>query len=134
MIVKMKAAVTYENGQVYQHFGHCKLFKIYDIKNGEVKSSEVVDAPGSGHTSAVNFLIEQGVYALICGGIGAEAQNALLLAFIDVYSGCSGSCDDRINEFLGKTLEYSANPQCAGHDSLDGIHSCGGCGGCGGCC
>ncbi|MDO5397704.1 MAG: NifB/NifX family molybdenum-iron cluster-binding protein [bacterium] len=126
----MKIAVTYENGEVYQHFGHCKQFKIYDIEKGEVKSSGILDAPGTGHTSAVNFLIEHGVYGLICGSIGAEAKNALNLAFIDVYGGCSGSCDDRINEFLGKKLSFNSDPKC---DSCsDGGHSCGGC--CGGCC
>lgn len=132
----MKVAVTYENGMVYQHFGHCKSFKIYDIQNGEVVSSEVVTAPGNGHTSAVNFLIENGVYALICGGIGGAAKNALMLAFIDVFGGCEGKCDDKIDEFLGKRLKYSDNPQCAGHDTLDDASgSCGSCSGsCGGTC
>lgn len=129
----MKVAVTYENGMVYQHFGHCKSFKIYEIENGEVVSSEVVNAPGNGHTSAVNFLINNGVYALICGGIGGAAKNALMLAFIDVFGGCSGSCDDRIAEFIGKKLDYQEDPQCAGHDDLDD-HGCGSCGSCGSSC
>lgn len=125
----MRIAVTYEDGNVYRHFGHCKQFKIYDIEKGEVKSSKVVDAPGEGHTSAVNFLVDNGVYGLICGSIGEEAKNALLLAFIDVYGGCEGSCDDRINDFLGKTLNYNSNPQCG--ECSDG-GSCGCCSG--GCC
>ena len=29
----MKIAVTYENGQVFQHFGHTQQFKIYDVEN-----------------------------------------------------------------------------------------------------
>ena len=33
----MKIAVTYENGQVFQHFGHCASFKFYDVENGEIK-------------------------------------------------------------------------------------------------
>ena len=27
----MKLAVTYENGQVFQHFGHTAQFKLYDV-------------------------------------------------------------------------------------------------------
>ena len=40
----MKIAVTYENGQVFQHFGHCERFKIYEIEGETVKSAEVVSA------------------------------------------------------------------------------------------
>lgn len=129
----MKIAITHENGEVYGHFGHCKEFKIYEIENGEVVSSEVVNAPGDGHSSTVQFLVDNDVYALICGGIGSAAKIALMDQFIEVYGGCSGKCDDKIAEFLGKSLSYSENPQCAGHDSLE--HSCGdNCGGsCGGC-
>ena len=28
----MKIAVTYENGKVFQHFGHSEKFKVYDNK------------------------------------------------------------------------------------------------------
>ncbi len=129
----MKIATTYENGEIYGHFGHCKEFKIYDIENGEIVSSKVMDAPGNGHSSSVQFLVDNDVYALICGGIGHAAVAGLQEKFIEVYGGCSGNCDERVMEFLGKSLNYSQNPQCAGHDSLE--HTCGGeCGGsCGGC-
>lgn len=135
----MKVAVTYGDGMVYEHFGHCKSFKIYNIEKGEVVSSEIVSAPGTGHTSAVNLLIEQGVYALICGNIGYSAQSALMLAFIDVFSGCTGKCDDKIAEFLGKRLHSRSQPNCAGHSGENNAHMCGGCHGgcgseCGGCC
>ena len=29
----MKIAVTYENGQVFQHFGHTEQFKVYDVED-----------------------------------------------------------------------------------------------------
>ena len=28
----MKIAVTYDNGQVFQHFGHTEQFKLYDVE------------------------------------------------------------------------------------------------------
>ena len=45
----MKIAVTYENGEIFQHFGHTEAFKIYDIADDKVVSAEVVDTNGSGH-------------------------------------------------------------------------------------
>ena len=39
----MRIAVTYENGQIFQHFGHTETFKIYDVEEGKVLHSEVVD-------------------------------------------------------------------------------------------
>ena len=45
----MKIAVTYDNGQIFQHFGHTEQFKLYTVEDGKVVSSEVVDTNGSGH-------------------------------------------------------------------------------------
>lgn len=52
---KMKVAVTYENGEVFQHFGHSEAFKLYEVEGGEVKSSEVVPTNGSGHGARQDF-------------------------------------------------------------------------------
>ena len=73
----MKIAVTYENGQVFQHFGHTAQFKLYDVENGTVASSQVVDTNGSGHGALAGFLKDRQVDALICGGIGGGAQMAV---------------------------------------------------------
>ena len=53
----MKIAVTYENGEIFQHFGHTEAFKIYDIADGKVVSAEVVDTNGSGHGALAGFLV-----------------------------------------------------------------------------
>ena len=47
----MKIAVTYENGQIFQHFGHTEQFKIYDIQEKNIISGTVVDTNGYGHGS-----------------------------------------------------------------------------------
>ena len=73
----MKIAVTYENGNVFQHFGHTEQFKLYDVQDGKVVSSQVVDTNGSGHGALAGFLAAHQVEALICGGIGGGAQMAL---------------------------------------------------------
>lgn len=87
----MKIGVTYENGQIFQHFGHTEQFKVYDVQDGNVVSSKVVDTNGNGHGALAGFLKEYQVDTLICGGIGAGAQNALAAVGIRLYGGgCGG--------------------------------------------
>ena len=125
----MKIAVTYEGGLVFQHFGHTASFKLYDVENGEVKASAVVDTNGHGHGALAGFLAEQGVDTLICGGIGGGAQMALTEAGIKFYGGISGDADDAVAALLNGTLNYNPCVQCNHHDHDHG-HSCGshGCG------
>ena len=66
----MRIAVTYENGQIFQHFGHTEAFKIYDVENGAVQNAAVVPTNGSGHGALAGFLSENGVDTLICDGTG----------------------------------------------------------------
>ena len=73
----MKVAVTYENGQVFQHFGHSKQFKVYEIQGQQAGPGEILDAGGSGHSALAQLLQQAGVDALICGGIGGGAREAL---------------------------------------------------------
>ena len=125
----MKNAVTYENGEIFQHFGHTEAFKIYDIADGKVVSAEVVDTNGSGHGALAGFLVAHGVDTLICGGIGGGAQNALAQAGIRLFGGVSGNADEAVNALLAGNLGYNPNVHCDHHDHEAG-HSCGdhGCG------
>ncbi len=111
----MKIAVTYENGQVFQHFGHCEQFKLYDAADGAVTSSQVVSAVGSGHGALAGFLQSHGVDALICGGIGAGARTALAEAGIQLYPGVSGGADESVAALLKGTLSYDPDTQCDHH-------------------
>ena len=71
----MRIAVTYENGQIFQHFGHTEQFKIYDVQDGKIISSNVVDTNGSGHGALSGMLSALGVDVLICGGIGGGSTD-----------------------------------------------------------
>ena len=128
----MKIAVTYENGQIFQHFGHTEQFKIYTVEYGKVVSSEVVDTNGSGHGALAGFLADQNVYALICGGIGGGAQRALASAGIQLYGGVSGTCDKAVDALLANELSFNPAVRCDHHDHEhgEGGHDCGshGCG------
>ena len=129
----MRIAVTYENGQIFQHFGHTAQFKLYDVEDGKVTASAVVDTCGSGHGALAGFLSAGKVDTLICGGIGGGAQMALSEAGIRLYGGCSGSADEAVEALLAGNLGYNPNVHCDHHDHEhgEGGHTCGshGCGG-----
>ena len=128
----MKIAVTYENGQIFQHFGHTKAFKIYTVEDNKVVSADVVDTNGSGHGALAGMLRILGVDTLICGGIGGGAQTALKDAGIALYGGVSGDADTAVGEYLAGTLIFNPNVKCSHHDHEHGQggHTCGshGCG------
>ena len=122
----MKIAVTYENGQIFQHFGHTEQFKLYEAADGKITHAEVVDTNGSGHGALAGFLMQNGVDTLICGGIGGGAQNALAQAGIQLYGGVSGDADEAVLALLAGTLGYNPNVHCSHHGHGEGEHSCGG--------
>lgn len=119
----MRIAVTYEAGQIFQHFGHTETMKIYDVEDGKILSSEVVDTNGSGHGALAGFLAGHGVEALICGGIGGGARNALAEAGITLYPGVSGSADEAVEALLAGKLDYNPDTVCSHHHGED--HDCG---------
>lgn len=112
----MRIAVTYENGQVFQHFGHTSQMKIYDAEDGKIVNEQLADTTGSGHGALAGFLSGLKADVLICGGIGGGAQQALAQAGIKLYGGVTGSADDAVNAFLTGTLRYSADIRCEHHD------------------
>ena len=126
----MKIAVTYENQEVFQHFGHCEAFKIYEIADNAVVSSEVVGTGGDGHEALAGFLRRHGVDTLICGGIGGGARAALDAAGIQLYGGVSGDADQAVAALLDGKLDYDPNVVCnhhgeGHHEGSCGEHHCG---------
>jgi len=138
----MRIAVTFEHGEIFQHFGHTEQFKVYEVEDGEIKASEIVATQGSGHSALAGMLAEMEVEVLICGGIGAGARTALEAAGIKLYGGASGDADAAVAALLAGTLAYNPEVRCGHHDSKEGHHghNCGDhhghtCGhGCGGHC
>ena len=123
---RMVIAVTYEDGQVFQHFGHSEFFKIYQVEDGKVVKSEVYDTNGQGHGALAGFLHEYAVDALICGGIGG-ARNALAQMGIELFPGVSGSADEAVEAFIAGNLAYDPNTMCSHHgaDHNCSGHTCG---------
>jgi len=128
----MRIAATYENGEIFQHFGHTEQFKLYDVRDGKITAEQIVDTNGSGHGALAGFLKTSGADALICGGIGMGAQMALAEAGIRLYAGVTGSADDAARALAEGTLQYDPDARCDHHDHHHGEgHDCGshGCGG-----
>ena len=121
----MKIAVTYENGNIFQHFGMSKEFKVYEAEDGKVIKSEVIGTDGKGHGALAGVLGVNAIDVLICGGIGGGAQNALADAGIRLYGGVSGSADTAVEDFLSGKLDYDPNVVCSHHEHEAG-QGCGG--------
>ena len=128
----MRIAVTYENGQIFQHFGHTEQFKVYDVEDGKVVATSVVDTNGQGHGALAGFLFGNNIDVLICGGIGMGAQMAVAEAGITLYGGVSGDADAAVDALLKQELVYNPNVQC-NHHGEHHHHEGGSCGshGCG---
>jgi len=118
----MKIAITYKDGQVFQHFGHTEQFKIYNLENGEIVSSKVISTQGSGHSALAGMLAILKVEALICGGIGGGARDALDKAGIRIYGGVKGDADAAALSLAKGELLFDPDAKCDHHDHE---HTCG---------
>lgn len=124
--ITMKIAATYSEGEIFQHFGHTEQFKLYDIEDGRVVRSQVVNAGGAGHGALAGFLRDQGVDALICGGIGGGAQAALAQAGIALYAGVTGGADEAAAALAAGNLAFDPDARCEHHGEHHGAgHDCG---------
>lgn len=140
----MRVATTYDNGNIFMHFGRSEQFKIYDIQDDKVLNEQVVGTDGTGHGALAGLLANGGVDTLICGGIGGGAINALTQAGITVYAGAQGNCDACVEALIAGTLaqtgeatcdchghghehthEHGESCDCHGHHDHDGHEGCG---------
>lgn len=120
----MRIAVTYENGEIFQHFGRTEHFKLFDIEDGTITNEQIVETGGSGHGALAGFLRAAQVDALICGGIGPGAQMALAEAGITLYGGVSGNADAAAKAFAEGRLAYDPDAHCDHHDHAGEGHDC----------
>lgn len=122
----MRIAVTYENGEVFQHFGHTENFKIFEIEKNEIVSSQVISSNGQGHGALAGVLAMNQIDVLICGGIGRGAQMALDEAGIELCAGASGDADKAVMDYLAGSLKNTGS-NCQHHeaDHACGNHGCG---------
>ena len=119
----MKIAVTYDNGNIFQHFGRTEYFKVYEIEDNKIIDSQVIGSNGVGHGALAGLLADQDIKVLICGGLGGGALNALRNAGIEVCAGAAGDADTAVEMYLrGELVDSGAN--CDHHHHGNG-HECG---------
>ena len=111
----MRVAVPFDHGKIYGHFGRTAQFKLYDLTDGRIVSSAIVDTMGNGHGALAGFLKAYAVDAIICGGIGAGARLALEEAGLRLYPGAAGRADDAVRAFLAGALQYQPDLICSHH-------------------
>ena len=136
--MKARIAIPYDDGKVFQHFGKATQFKIYEIDDGKILSSQVVQTESKSHEDLALWLVFQGVNAVLCGNIGPGMQGALAGCGIAALAGVEGGADDTVAKLIAGTLATTQAANCPGHGGGcgGGCHG-GGChGGChgGGCC
>lgn len=133
----MKIAVPYEDGQVFQHFGHTAHLKIYEVRDDEILSEKVIDTNGSGHGELVQVLKDNHINVLLCGGIGVPAVLALRESGIQILGGATGEATQQVQDFLNGKLHFESGATC-GHQHGEGNsceHECdGNISACGSCC
>lgn len=127
--VMMTIAIPYQNGQIFQHFGHTEQFKLYQVENDQIINKMLIPTNGSGHGALATLLSRLQVDVLICGGIGGGAQMALAEAGIKLYGGVQGDADEAAQALVNGHLTYDPNARCDHHDH-EHDHACGehGCG------
>ena len=126
----MKIAITSENNEVFQHFGHTPGFAVFKTDETGIISEKYLASGDSGHGALASLLKAEAVDVLICGGIGGGAINALGAAGIQVIGGASGSVRAVAEAFVNGTLRVRENFHCNHHHHGEnhdcGNHSCGG--------
>lgn len=122
--IYMRIAVTYDNGQVFQHFGKTQQFKIYDVEENKIIESFILDSNGAGHGALADVLRRNEVDLLICGGIGNGAVNALVKCNVKVCAGESGSTDELVEKYLKGELEVNSQSNCNHHHDHEENHEC----------
>ena len=115
----MKIAVTYEKGMVFQHFGKSEQFLVVEVEHTKLLNKSLLSA-------LVTLLAKAEIDALICGGLGQGARNALEQAGITVISGAFGNAEAAVDAYLNGGLQDSPSGQCSHHGDHHACtdHSC----------
>ena len=110
----MKIAVNYENGEIFQHFGQTKTFKVYTVENGTITGTALVPGAPEGHHALGHQLAAMQVDVVICGRLGIPMLNLLQGAGIKVCGNVTGSADKAVQKYLNGTLVSSTDAHACG--------------------
>jgi len=125
----MKIAVPNDNGKVNQHFGRSREFAVLELEGRKVVSQRRVSAESlqHDHTGLADLLVVQAVEAVLVGGIGPLALEALEKKGLKVITGVEGDINDVAEKYAGGEL-VSKGVACGHHHGHGGHqhgHVCG---------
>jgi predicted Fe-Mo cluster-binding NifX family protein len=101
----MRIAISTDGDSVSAHFGRCPLFTIVDIEDSKVIKKEVVENPGHQPGFIPQFLHQQGVECIICGGMGRRAIDFFNEYNMQTIIGVTGKIDEVLEKLTSGTLE-----------------------------
>ena len=101
------------------HFGHCDLYTLVEVEDGQIKDTKVVpNVPHQqgGCMAPVQYLAGQGVKVLIAGGMGMRPLMGFNQVGIDVYfGGESTTVDEAVQALLqGSLPRFTQQFTCGG--------------------
>ena len=94
----MRYAVPVSDGRLAAHFGHCEQFAIIDVDEatGTIVRKELLASPGHQPGLLPVWLAEEGVSAVIAGGMGSRAQAIFRENRIQVVVGAAGDDPEQL--------------------------------------
>ena len=108
----MRYAVPVSDGKLAAHFGHCEHFAFIDVDETTkaVVSKELVASPGHQPGFLPGWLAEEGISAVIAGGMGSRAQALFRENRIQVVVGALGDDPEQmVLDYLRGTLATGDN-------------------------
>lgn len=105
----IKIAIASENKVVTEHFGHCKGFMIFDIKNNQIVETKTIPNPGHRPGFLPNFLNDMGVNVIISGGMGSSAMDIFNEKGIEVIVGANGNGEEAVKAYLDGSLKSTGS-------------------------
>ena len=118
--VLYKVAVAYDkdNGGVYYHFGHCPLFKIYEISdNKNIINEYDLNTSGLHGPEIIDVLLENDIDVLIVDGIGPHPYEYGKDAGMRIITGIKGLSKEVVDKYINGKLKNDPS----------GIRPCGEC-------
>jgi len=101
------------------HFGHCDMYTLVNVEDAQIKDVKVI--PNMPHQQGgcmapVNYLSENGVKALIAGGMGMRPLMGFNQVGIEVYFGGENhTVGEAVNALIAGNLpQFSQEHTCGG--------------------
>ncbi len=113
----MRVAIATDNGMISLHFGRCREYTVFDIKEGKIAARTTIPNPGHAPGLIPQLLAQNNVDVIISGGMGSRAQGFFQQFNIEAISGAQGDVDSVIQTFIEGQL--SAGENTCDHDSPD---------------